>query len=259
MARCAERLHTVRAKAEATARKREQAAAGGRKLPGSVPASIDEHAHVRQARHALATATARVETTAANPPAADRVNTTDLTSRVMPGKHDGFAQRHNLQALACPGQFVLAIATHDSPNDKQALAALLRQGRANLDTAGITDPIGAALFDNGYASDANFTADLPVDLLLVATRKEARQTGREQDHTTTVPAWQTMTDRLAEPDNHTRYRQRAAIIEPLFAQLFARFGRALHRRGDAALTELHTWAVTHNLLKIIRRRRRRPG
>jgi len=254
--RCTQRLDTARGKAQTTQLKRDQAAARGRKLPGSIPASIDEHAHVRQALKAVATATARAEATAANPPAAGRVNTTDPTSRIMPGKHDGFGQRHNIQALAVRNQFIIAIGTHDSPNDKQALTTLLHQARTNLDTAGITTPIGTALFDNGYASDTNFTTDHPVDLLLVATGKEAHQTGRQPGPTTTPTAWQTMADRLAEPDNHTLYKQRAAIIEPLFAQLFARFGRTLHRRGDAAITELHLWAITHNLLKIIRHRQR---
>ena len=119
-----------------------------------------------------------------------------------------------------------------------------------------------ALFDNGYASGANFTADLPVDTLLVAVEKEARQTGRlRDDQSTAAQAWQDMADRLADPDNAKLYKRRAALIEPLFAHLFARFGRTLNHRGDDVDTELHIWAVTHNLLKIIRHRRknRRPG
>lgn len=262
VARCAQRLAQARARVQAACDKRAAAEAAGAKIPGTPPVPLEQHTLVRQARKALETATARAEATAANPPAAGRVNTTDPTSRIMPGKNAGFDQRHNVQALACTNQFIIAIGTHDSSNDKQALTVLLRQGRANLDDAGITDPIGTALFDAGYASAANFTADLPVDLLLVAVEKEARQTGRLQDDTSTAPTgWKVMAERLDQPDNRKRYKRRAAIIEPLFAQLFTRFGRNLNARDGQVEVELHLWAVTHNMLKISRYRRRksRPG
>ena len=260
--RCSERLEQTRADTQAAYQRREQAQARGVKIPGRRPVPVEEHARVRQARKALATATARAQATAASRPTTAKVNTTDPASRIMPGKHDGYNQRHNIQALAGKGQFILATGTHDSPNDKQALTTLLTRARANLDDAGITDAIGVALFDNGYASEANFTADLPVDTLLVAVEKEARQTGRLRDDTTTAAqAWHVMATRLDEPGNRALYKRRAAIIEPLFAQLFARFGRSLNHRGGDVDTELHLWAVTHNLLKISRRRRknRRAG
>jgi transposase len=260
--RCGERLEQTRVEVQAANQRREQAEACGVKIPGRRPVPVEDHTRVRQARKALATATARAQATAASRPSTTKVNTTDPVSRIMPGKHDGFGQRHNVQALACKGQFILAIGTHDSPNDKRALTALLSQARTNLDAAAITDPIGVALFDNGYASEANFTADLPVDTLLVAVEKEARQTGRLRDGTTTAAqSWQVMATRLDDPTNRALYKQRAAIIEPLFAQLFARFGRGLNHRGGDVETELHLWAVTHNLLKISRHRRKnhRPG
>jgi hypothetical protein len=68
-----------------------------------------------------------------------------------------------------------------------------------------------------------------------------------------------MTTLLANPEHHETYKKRGAIIEPLFAQLFTRFGRHLTARGDNVLTELHLWAVTHNLIKISRHRKTRPG
>jgi transposase len=256
-----ERLDQARATAQATHERRQAAEATGAKIPGSRPASVDEHIQVRRARDALATATARAEATAANRPTTARVNTTDPHSRIMPGKHDGFDQRHNVQVLACASQIILAIGTHDNANDKRALTNLVRDARANLDAAGITDAIVAALFDSGYASEDNIEAeaDLPVDLLLISVTKEARQTGRQQDGATTVPAWTSMAERLNDPDNRKLYKQRGCIIEPVFAQLFARFGRYLNFRGEDVDTELHLWAVTHNLLKIIRHRRTRPG
>jgi hypothetical protein len=229
--------------------------------PPRRPVPVEEHTRVRQARAALDKAAARAEATAADPPRAGRVNTTDPSSQVMPGKHDGFDQRHNAQATACKNQIVLFIGAHPSPTDVQALLGALEGTRANLDAAGIADPIGAALFDSGYASKDNFNAEAPVDTLLVAVEREARQTGRLADGASTAPAaWQVMATRLAEPGNAALYKRRAAVIEPLFAQLFAQFGRALSFRGeDDVDTEPRLWAIAHNLLKIARARRAKRG
>ena len=80
----------------------------------------------------------------------------------MPLKKGGFDQLDNAQALATArSQVILAIIRHDSPADTGALHPLLAQARAVLDAAGITGPIGKAVFDAGYASDANFTATPP--------------------------------------------------------------------------------------------------
>ena len=265
VARCEQALAQARAAVQARNDRRAAVeAATGRRTGGARPAPVEEHIRVRQARAAVAKATARLEQTAANPPRASRVNTTDQSSRIMPGKRDGYDQRHNAQAVACAGQIVLFIGAHPNSTDVEALVGAVTETRANLDAAGITDPIGAALFDSGYASRDNFEADLPVDTLLIAVEKEARQAGRLRDGASTARAgWHIMTARLDEPGSAALYKRRAPIIEPLFAQLFARFGRGLNYRGERDVdTELHLWAVTHNLLKIARARRakrRRPG
>ena len=260
--RCAERLTRVHAQVQAANDRRAADESTGAKVPGRRPVAVDQHNLVLTARKALDTATTRAQATAATRPITGQINTTDPQSRLMPAKHGGYDQLHNVQALACKNQFIIAIDIHDNPNDKRAMTGLLRRGRANLDAAAITEQIHVALFDAGYASTANFTADLPVDLLLVAVEKECRQTGRLRDNTSTAAkAWQDMTDRLSNPDNAALYKRRAAIIEPLFAQLFNRFGRRIHVRDTHVATELHLWAITHNLLKISRHDRRttRPG
>ena len=63
--------------------------------------------------------------------------------------------------------------------------------------------------------------------------------------------------RLDTPEGRAVYKQRKAIIEPVFAQLFARFGRTLHYRGDMVTTEIHLQAADCNTLKAIRARTRR--
>jgi hypothetical protein len=135
---------------------------------------------------------------------------------------------------------------------------MLKRARANLHAAGITDPVRKALFDAGYASEDNFTASCEPDLYVAVTR-ESRQTGRLRDGKTASPrqpGWQAMTARLDTPEGKAWYKQRAGMIEPVFAQIFGRLGRHLNYRDTKVDLELHLWAATHNLLKAIRARAR---
>ena len=66
-----------------------------------------------------------------------------------------------------------------------------------------------------------------------------------------MESWEQMAARLDTPEGKALYKQRSAIIEPVFAQLFNRLGRHLNYRGTKAGLELHLWAVSHNLLKAI--------
>jgi hypothetical protein len=62
-----------------------------------------------------------------------------------------------------------------------------------------------------------------------------------------------MAAKLDTPEGRAVNKQRKAIIEPVFAQLFARFGRTLNYRGMVD-TEIHLQAAVHNILKAIRAR-----
>lgn len=243
-------------------RARDKAAAGSRRRPdGRQPAAAADNAHVRRAREQARKATAALEQARAKPPAAPgkplKINITDPSSMVMQAKNGGFGQLHNVQALACrSSQVILTIGTHPSPADTAALHPLLEQARATLDAAGISDPIGSALFDAGYASDANFTAACQGELYVAVTR-EARQTGRLRDGrkpATRKDSWQQMARKLDTAQGQALYRQRSAIIEPVFAQLFARLGRHLNYRRQRADLELSLWGTSHNLLKALRAR-----
>ena len=146
---------------------------------------------------------------------------------MMQAKNGGYGQQHNVQVLAGKRQVIYAIADRPSPVDTAALHPLLAKGRANLDAAGTTARFGAILFDAGYASDANFSAGCDGDLHVAVTR-EARQTGRLKDGrqprarqaspgSRWPPSW---TPAKARPSTSSA----PAIIEPVFAQLFARLG-----------------------------------
>jgi len=262
--RAAEELAKGQARVDRYARRAADAAAGkGRRQRGQAPWPAGQQRDVRAAAEAAARAARKLDqalaapAVAARPPRPPEANTTDLASRVMPGKKGGFDQLYNVQALACRGQVILAIGTHDNTNDLGALHPLLAAAAANLAAAGITEPIGTALFDAGYASDANFTAACDPDLYVAVTR-EARQAGTSAAGRAPAASrsWQQMAAKLASPHGHALYKQRKAIIEPVFAQLFARFGRTLHYRGAMVTTELHLQAAVHNTLKAIRARER---
>jgi transposase len=262
---------------EAAVRKWEEAAAGrleararkiaaGQRISGTRPiACTDEDRDVRRARQALDKTRADYQAAcreAAAPGGGPdaKINATDPSSLVMPLKKGGFDQLFNVQALAAARtQVILAITRHPSPVDVQALEALLAQARRVLRQAGITGQIRRALFDAGYASDANFTLDIP-ETLYIAVARESRQTGRSQDAPAPAPAlasWQDMAARLRTGEGKALYRQRAATIEPVFAQLTARLGRTLHYRGNLADAELALWAASHNILKAITARGKR--
>ena len=234
--------------------------------PGTRPVrDISEDREVKRARQSLAKARADYQAAreAAAAPAGGpdaKMNTADPSSCVMPLKKGGFDQLHNVQALATARtQVILAVTRHPSPVDGAALAPLLEKARETLLAAGITGQIRKALFDAGYASDANFTLDIPEQLYIAVTR-EARQTRRSRDGRAPkamLPSWQDMTSRLGTPEGRKLYRQRSATIEPVFAQLTARLGRTLHYRGNLADAELALWAASHNILKAITARARR--
>jgi transposase len=245
----------------------EARAAAGARPPGRKPWGPDADRDVIRTRaqagkaRGLAQAAAAAACRAAVAGTGAKVNTTDWTSRVMPLKKGGFDQLFNAQALATAGQqVILAVMRHDSPDDTAALHPLLAQGRAVLDAAGIPGPIGKAAFDAGYASDANFTAAAEAELY-VALARESVQAGRSDGRQpqSKLPSWQDMAARLGTPEGKAVYKKRAATIEPVFAQLVNRLGRALNYRGDLADAELHLWAASHNLLKAITARTARTA
>jgi transposase len=235
----------------------------GKKPPGKAPGAPGGNRDVRRVRAAAARlrekeAAARAGAAAAGPGKQLKVNLTDPGSRVMPLKKGGFDQLYNLQVMAVQRQVIVAIGTHDNPGDTGALHPLLAKARAVLAAAGITSPIGKALWDSGYASDANFTAGCDAELYVALTR-ESRQAGRGTEGyapAEMMESWRQMAARLDTPQGKALYKQRAGIIEPVFAQLFARLGRHLNYRGDKTDLELHLWAASHNLLKAIGARQR---
>jgi transposase len=234
----------------------------GKKPGGAAPGAPQDNRDVRRVQavaRRLRDKAARAGAAAAAAPAPElKVSLTGPGSRVMPLKKGGFDQLYNAQAIACKKQVIPAIGTRGSPSDTGALHPLPARARAVLAAAGITGPVGKALRDAGYASDASFTAGCEAGLYAALTR-ESRQAGRGTAGyapAAMMESREQMAARLDTPEGKALYKQRGAIIEPVFAQLSARLGRDLNYRGTEAGLELHLRAVSHNQLKAISARQR---
>jgi transposase len=228
---------------------------------GKKPVPPERAARVARVRKNLATAQARLAAARQAAAAAPvKVSATDPDSRLLPAKNGGgWLQGWNLQLTAARRQILLAAELHDNPADAGALAAMIAAAIANCELAGLAGRIRAWLADNGYASAASFT-ELDHLMLLVAVRGEAAQAGRADAAGALPQGWEKMAARLATPAGKSLYKRRAALVEPAFAQFFARFGRYLNYRGhDAADTEIKLLGTVHNLGKLLDHRRRHPA
>ncbi len=253
----AARLAQAEAAQAAKMAKYQAAVAAGKAWAGKKPVPADRAARVARVRANLLTAQARLEVARQAADASPvKVSATDPDSRVLPAKNGGWLQGWNLQLTAARRQILLAVGLHDNPADVGALAEMIEAAIANCELGGLAGRIRAWLADNGYACAENFRK-LDHLMLLVAAGKEAAQTGRA-DAAAVIPAgWEKMAARLATPAGKSLYKRRAALVEPAFAQFFARFGRYLSYRGhDAADTEVHLLGAVHNLAKLLDHRRR---
>jgi transposase len=256
--RAARRLAAAEAAQAAKMDKYQAAVAAGQPWRyGKKPVPAQRAARVAAVRRNLATAQARLAA-AASPV---KVSATDPDSRLVPAKNGGgWLQGWNLQLTAARRQILLAVELHDNPADAGALTAMIAAAAANCELAGLAGQIRAWLADNGYASAASFK-ELGHLMLLVAVYGEAAQAGRARRGAEALPAgWEKMAARLATPAGKRLYKRRAALVEPAFAQFFARFGRYLNYRGrDAADTEIKLLGTVHNLGKLLDHRCRHPA
>jgi transposase len=228
---------------------------------GKIPLPADQNKKIAVLGQAAQRAAARLAAArAAAAGAAVKVSPADPDSRLVPAKNGGgWLQGWNLQLTAARRQILLAAELHDNPADAGALTAMIAAALANCELAGLAGQIRAWLADSGYASAATF-AELDHLMLLVAVRNEAAQAGRGDGRVTVPPGWEKMAARLATPAGKKLYARRAALVEPAFAQLFARSGRYLNYRGrDAVDTEIKLLATVHNLAKLLDHRRRHPA
>ncbi|MFE0654752.1 transposase [Streptomyces sp. NPDC059534] len=243
-----EKLKKYRARTEA------DRAAGRRAANGRPPVPMENKTVLVRQRARLAKALAHLERVRSPEPVPSPTAVASLSdpdSRLQLGKQGGYLQGYNLQIVCARRQILLAIDLHDNPSDRTALIPMVRKTQKNQHAAGLPGDILLWLSDSGYASVASFEelADLP---LLVSVTSEADQAGFPAKRQSAPAGQQAMANRLSTPTGRAQYRQRSALVEPGFAQLFQRFGRHLNYRGRRAVdTEVKLLGTVHNLSKLL--------
>ncbi|MEU9671562.1 transposase [Streptomyces bobili] len=124
----------------------------------------------------------------------------------------------------------------------------------NLQAARLPGEIQLWLAGSGYASAASFEAlaGLP---LLVSVTSAADQAGFPAKRQQAPASQQDMAARLATPAGRAQSRQRIALVELGFAQIFQPSERHLNYRGRRAVdAEIKLLGTVHNLNKLINQR-----
>jgi transposase len=255
-----EQVNQKRAEREATA-----VAQGRGGIPGTRPVPTEEHTLVRAAQQRLAAAEAalrrHLDPDPPSPGSAREAkrNLTDPDSRIMP-THNGWVQGFNAQIVVSSDYLILAADVGNQQTDYDSYQPMIAQAeaaaRAIRRATGRRTRIGTVLADAGYASTANFTAPGPARLIALGTRREQHRAAQTDPAAAQPPQHasprQQMDHRLRTPAGATRYRRRAAIVEPVHAHLKDRRGlRRFTRRGLTAARSEHRFAAAvTNLLRL---------
>jgi hypothetical protein len=181
-------------------------------------------------------------------------NFTDPESRILPdGANKGaFLQGYNAQiAVDAEAQIIVATLVVQAANDVQQLIPM-----ANAIVTNVGRLADTTTADAGYFSATNVESSaLSNTNLLVPPQREKHGTVP-----TPVPleegasSAQRMRQKLSSPEGRALYKQRKAIVEPVFGQIKEARGlrRFLLRGFAAAQHEFNLFALTHNLLKLFR-------
>jgi transposase len=249
----------------------------GDELPDELARRQGRLAKIRQAKKLLeeraraeaAEEAARRQAEGKSPPATlpaeavpgrkDQINFTDPESRIMKASNKGWDQCGNAQAVTNEHQIILAADVTDQANDVRQTVPMVDQARANLDAAGVTDAIKAALGDAGYYSETN-AADLKqrgIEPYLATERLKhhekiaAAPRGRIPKD---LSAKRRMARKLRTKVGREMYAKRKGMIEPIFGQLKQVLGfRQFSMRGLLSMRgEWRLMATVHNLLKLWR-------
>jgi transposase len=220
-----------------------------------------------------------------------QANTTDPDSRLLKTKN-GYLQGYNAQAVTTTDQFVIAAEVTNLAMDAPAYAPMISVAKQNLRAAGEERRVRRVVADAGYWSIGNVglpgiesfiapgrarelkkiaeadherTAILDrvqageIDTLAAAaqlgvTRARVNQLLRRRRYGDPDPLTTTMIAKIDSPRGRKIYKQRAASVEPVFAQIkHNRRLTTISRRGMAAAdSEWKLICATHNLLKVWR-------
>jgi transposase len=180
-----------------------------------------------------------------------RINLTDPDSRAVKTAR-GFLQGYTAQAVATKEQFVIAAEVRIGGNERSDLGPLIDQACQQLTQAGVEKQPGLVLADAGYWNGPHINAlaarGIPALVPPDADTRNQPSRLRRGGH------YDFMRNILNRDDGRALYKQRQAIIEPVFAQTkITRRADRFQRRGLAACkAEWRLITATHNLLKLWR-------
>ena len=178
-----------------------------------------------------------------------RINLTDPDSRLVKTTA-GHIQGYNAQAVTNEQQIVLAAEVKVASPDFGHLEPMLTAAEHELHAAGVTDQPEVVLADAGYWHREQMQRIVDRGIQVLVPPDSGKRKG-------TRPGWDGgiyafMRRVLATDRGSELYRQRQAMVEPVFAQ--TKFNRGIdrfHRRGRAAArAEWRLITATHNLLKL---------
>lgn len=187
------------------------------------------------------------------PPApTGRINLTDPDSRPVKTAR-GFIQGYTAQAVATEQQIVIAADVICGGNERHRLAPMIEAACQELQRAGVADTPEVALADAGYWNSPHI--EQLAGRGIRALVKPDADSRRKPTRIRSGPLYEQMRQELARDNGAQLYRQRQAIIEPVFAHTkILRRADRFQRRGLAACrAEWRLITATHNLLKLWRR------
>jgi transposase len=180
-----------------------------------------------------------------------RINLTDPDSRAVKTAR-GFLQGYTAQAVATKEQFVIAAEVRIGGNERSDLGPLIDQACNQLTAAGVDGQPGLVLADAGYWNGPHIN-DLAARGIPALVPPDA-DTRKQPSRLRRGGHYDFMRSVLNRDDGRALYKQRQAIIEPVFAQTkVTRRADRFQRRGLAACkAKWRLITATHNLLKLWR-------
>jgi transposase len=184
---------------------------------------------------------------------AARVSSTDPEARVMKMGDGGFRPAYNVQfATDTESRIIVGVGVSNAGTDTAQLEPMLEQIERR--TGKLPEQ---ALVDGGFTNFASLERAAADGVEVFAPLRSKNKTYRldpMQPHPADSPAIAEYRARMASPQAHQIYQQRAATAETVNADL--KTWRGLDRllvRGSAKVLAIATWsALTYNLMRAIR-------
>lgn len=179
-------------------------------------------------------------------------NVTDPDSRIVRDR-GAVIQGYNAQIAVGAHRIILAADVTNSANDSGQLAPMTGLACRALGRLGRPEPPGVVLADGSYWNGQMISqlASHGIEVLIPPdgpqtagpNARRRRRQGPAADRIQTV---------LSTPDGQARYRQRAAMVEPVFAEIkhTRQITRFLRRGLQAVRDEFALIATTHNLRRL---------